>query len=187
MSIHTQEERKGIYFITFTCHNWLPLIDITNSYDLVYKWFDVLSGKGHSIVGYVIMPNHVHLLLHYAGGRQSLNTIVGNGKRFLAYGIVRRLEDMKKDKLLDKLKKAVKAKDREKGQKHELWEDSFDIKQCRSENFILQKLNYMHWNPCTGKWKLADRPYTYLHSSSSFYELGKKTYPLLKDYRVLMY
>src|SRR4051812_12861169 len=98
MSIHTPVDGEGIYFITFTCFSWLPLIDITNSYDLVFKWFDVLSGKGHTIVGYVIMPNHIHLLLHYTGGHQSLNTIIGNGKRFLAYGIIDRLEEMKESR-----------------------------------------------------------------------------------------
>ena len=187
MSIHTLVESKGIYFVTFTCHSWLPLIDITNSYTLVYKWFDVLSGKGHSVVGYVIMPNHIHVLLYYAGGPQSLNTIIGNGKRFMAYGIVDCLESMKENWLLKRLHNAVKPKDKAKGQRHQVWEDSFDIKHCRTEKFILQKLNYMHWNPCTGKWKLADKPYNYLHSSSSFYELGKKTYPLLKDYKDLMF
>ena len=47
----------GIFFITFTCYNWLPLIDIINGYDLVYKWFDYLKEHGDYIVGYQIMPN----------------------------------------------------------------------------------------------------------------------------------
>ena len=187
MSIHNVVDRRGIYFITFTCHSWLPLIDITNSYELVYNWFDLITSKGHTVVGYVIMPNHIHLLLYFAGGKQSLNTIVGNGKRFMAYEIINRLTNMQDWKLLKRLSIAVKTKDQEKGQKHEVWEDSFDAKQCRTEKFILQKLNYIHWNPCTGKWKLAFKPYNYFHSSASFYELGKKHYPLLKDYRDVMY
>ena len=101
MSVHKPIQRPGIYFITFTCYNWLQLIDITNSYDLVYDWFDILSSKGHSIVGYVIMPNHIHLLLYYAGGKQKLNVIIGNGKRFIAYGIIKRLEEKQEIKLLE--------------------------------------------------------------------------------------
>ncbi|MDQ3845244.1 MAG: hypothetical protein M3342_14710 [Bacteroidota bacterium] len=27
----------GLYFITFTCYGWLPLIQLTDGYDLVYK------------------------------------------------------------------------------------------------------------------------------------------------------
>lgn len=52
---------NGHFFITFTCHNWLSLIGITNSYDSIYKWFDVLNKQGHYITGYVIMPNRVSI------------------------------------------------------------------------------------------------------------------------------
>ncbi|MGH2553046.1 MAG: transposase, partial [Chitinophagaceae bacterium] len=58
-------EPDGVYFITFTCHQWKPLIKLTNSYDLIYKWFDHLKSKGHYITGYVIMPNHVHALIAF--------------------------------------------------------------------------------------------------------------------------
>ncbi|WP_144888683.1 hypothetical protein [Lacibacter cauensis] len=47
----------GIFSITFTCTNWLPLIEIVNGYDIVYNWFDHLKSNGHYITGYVIMPN----------------------------------------------------------------------------------------------------------------------------------
>jgi hypothetical protein len=36
-----------LYFITFTCQDWLSLFEITNSYDAVYKWFDHLKAKEH--------------------------------------------------------------------------------------------------------------------------------------------
>jgi hypothetical protein len=29
-----------VLFITFACFRWLPLIALTNGYDLVYNWFD---------------------------------------------------------------------------------------------------------------------------------------------------
>jgi len=44
MPVKTQiPSDHGIFFITFTCFRWISLIDITNSYDLVYKWFDYLT------------------------------------------------------------------------------------------------------------------------------------------------
>ncbi len=90
MSVHTTVTKPGIYFITFTCNQWLPLIQRDNGYDIIYNWFNILVEKGNSITGYVIMPNHVHLLLHYTGMAKSLNLVVGNGKRFMAYEIVKR-------------------------------------------------------------------------------------------------
>jgi REP element-mobilizing transposase RayT len=56
-------EKEGTYFVSFTCNKWLPLFSMTECYDTIYKWFNNLKNKGHYINGYVIMPNHLHLLL----------------------------------------------------------------------------------------------------------------------------
>ena len=53
-----------------------------------------------------------------------------------------------------------------------VFEDSFDIKECMTEKFIRQKLNYIHLNLCSGKWKLAVCPEDYPHSSAKFYSTG---------------
>ena len=76
MAIHRTVTNAGIYFITFTNYQWLWLMEKTKGYDLVNNWFDILSAKGNSINGFVIMPNHLHMLLHYIGGDQSLNTML---------------------------------------------------------------------------------------------------------------
>jgi hypothetical protein len=61
---------------------------LTSGYDAVYNFFTVLSKQDHTVLGYVIMPNHLHLLLYYNGGK-NLNIVIGNGKRFMAYELVR--------------------------------------------------------------------------------------------------
>jgi len=129
------------------------------------------------------MPNHVHLILHFAGGSQSLNTIIGNGKRFMAYEIIERLTNQNEIALLEQLSSAVRPKDRSRGKKHQVWQDTFDVKECRTEKFILQKLHYIHNNPCSGKWRLTKEPHHYSHSSALFYLNGKSTYFRVKDYR----
>jgi len=48
-TIHGSEDTL---FITFTCFKWLPLIRLTNGYDLVYKWFDFLKSQEHLVTGY---------------------------------------------------------------------------------------------------------------------------------------
>jgi REP element-mobilizing transposase RayT len=181
MAIHTPVRQRGVYFITFTCFNWLPLIEITKGYDLVYNFFDVLKQNGNDVLRYVIMPNHVHLLLHYTNTKQSLNTVIGNGKRFIGYDIVKRLEERNEVVLLNQMKEAVIDKDRRRNKKHELWHGTFDVKECRTEKFILQKLNYIHNNPCTERWKLAEKPYEYSHSSARFYNGDNSGYRI-KDY-----
>src|SRR2546423_9648633 len=182
MAVHRLITQPGIFYITFTCYRWLPLIELTNAYDLFYNWFDILAQKGHSLTAYGIMPNHVHLILHFAGGPQSLNTIIGNGKRFIAYEIINSLEKRGENEILKELQLSVSTKDRIRGKKHEVWKDSFDAKECRTEKFLLQKLHYIHNNPCVGKWKLAKEPHHYPHSSALFYLDGKIARYPVRDY-----
>jgi REP element-mobilizing transposase RayT len=186
MSVHTQTEKEGIYFITFTCHEWLPLIELSEGYSSVYNFFQVLRTKGHAIVGYVIMPNHLHFLLHYTGKGKSLNTLIGNGKRFMAYEMIKRLDEKGELHILNYLQNTVLPKDLQKGQKHNFWKDSFEVKECRTENFLLQKLHYTHNNPVRGKWKLVASAQDYLHSSASFYFNGRQQVFEVKDYRELL-
>ena len=149
MPVRFQHDQQPttIYFVTFTCYKWLSLIQETNTYDGVYKWFDSLYSHNIYVTGYVIMPNHVHALLYFPEMPKSLNTVIGNAKRFLAYEIVKRLEELKANSLLDTLHAGVKKRERKKGQIHKVFEDSFDAKECHSTKFILQKLEYMHHNP----------------------------------------
>ena len=100
---------SGMFFITFTCHDWLLLIDKITGYDIIYNWFDHLKEKGYFINGYVIMPNDMHALISFINTKQSINTIVGNGKRFMAYEIIRRLEANNEVALLQQLSARVEA------------------------------------------------------------------------------
>lgn len=75
-----------MWFITFTCYNWLPLFDISQSYDLLYNWFKLIAHKYNiHTCGFVIMPNHVHCLLYLEDDKVNLNTVISNGKRFRLY------------------------------------------------------------------------------------------------------
>jgi REP element-mobilizing transposase RayT len=168
----TREETIQTYFCTFTCKNWLHLFEITNLYDEVYKWFNILVDKGNEIEAFVIMPNHLHLLIFVSAG--SINTLLSNGKRFLAYEIVKRLEKQQQHEILHQLESAVTPKEKQRKKKHRVFEVSSDIKPCYNEKFLLQKLNYIHNNPVTGKWKLSNLPEEYAHSSACFYLLNKQ-------------
>ncbi|MDB5276077.1 MAG: hypothetical protein JWR61_1032 [Ferruginibacter sp.] len=171
---------NGHFFITFTCYNWLHLFDLTHGYDLVYNWFDILKAQGHYITGFVIMPNHVHATIAFRKTAKGINTIIGDGKRFIGYSIVERLKKSGYTDVLEQLENAVNKSDKKRGKLHEVWEDSFDWKECISDAFTWQKLDYMHENPCAGKWRLAENAIGYIHSSARYYILGiQGFYPVL--------
>ncbi|CAN5404176.1 hypothetical protein BH11BAC3_BH11BAC3_07760 [soil metagenome] len=81
---------------------------------------------------------------------------------------------------MQRLENAVNSSDKKKGKLHEVWEDSFDWKECNGDKFIIQKIDYMHNNQLTDKWQLAINPIEYLHSSAKFYLTGEQgIYPVL--------
>ena len=176
MSVRREiHEYDGIYFITITCSQWLHLFELSNGYEEVYKWFDHLKSKGHFITGYVIMPNHIHVLIAFRNTQGvSINSMIGEGKRFMSYGIVRRLMEKNEEEVLARLTALVNATDRKRGKRHEVFEPSFDWQDCRSNNFIKQKLDYIHANPCRGIWNLVNEETEYIHSSAKYYETGKQ-------------
>lgn len=180
-------QSNTIYFVSFTCHQWINLFSITHAYETVYKWFDYLNDNNHRVLGYVIMPNHVHVLLYFDQMQKPLNIYIGNGKRFMAYEIIKRLEADKNLKLLEFLYENVKATERKKGQRHKVFEDSFDAKECYSMEFVYQKLEYIHKNPVSKKWQLVNDFTDYFYSSAAFYEKGIKHYGnLIHVYDILV-
>ncbi|WP_420580096.1 transposase [Reichenbachiella sp.] len=178
-------ERDTFFFITFTCYKWLNLFAETNIYDYLPFWFEKLRKKGCNLCGYVIMPNHFHLLLHVNSEVKNLSLVIAESKRFLAYEIVKRLKENGKVRLLDVLKAGVTAKEKEKGKKHQVFRLSFDAKPIDSSE-VGRVLDYIHLNPVSKKWRIVEDYTDYPHSSAGFYECGKKAKYSLVDFRELV-
>ncbi len=134
----TIPEKDGVYFLTFTCARWLPLFNAIDGYKCVYKWFDVLVRNGHYIIGYVIMPDHLHAIIAFRNRGKSLNSIIGNGKRFLAYDLVTALKQKQETTILNQLNEWVNVTDKSRNKEHEVFEPSFDWKDAEHKNLLLK-------------------------------------------------
>ena len=165
---------NNIYFITFTILDWLYVFTEEKYCKLVFKWFDYIKENyGNKIYGYVIMPNHIHVILEISERSPVIGKLVQNAKRFLAYGIVDYLEaDGRADILSHFQSKANKRK----RAKHKVFNHRYDSLILQSLKFFLQKLNYIHNNPCQEKWRLAEYPEEYNYSSAANYISGKGLY-----------
>ncbi|MFI5171820.1 MAG: transposase, partial [Chitinophagales bacterium] len=173
MATRTLQTEKNItFFITFTCFKWLNLFDLTNLYDDIYKWFDVVTKLENKLLGYVIMPNHLHALILLRDELNTINELIAEGKKFRAWEIVKRLKEKNLNHILKILSEGVTNSMQKKGSRHKVFTDSFDCKRCYDSNFIQQKLNYIHWNPV--KAGLVPQPEDYLHSSAGFYLTEKQ-------------
>jgi len=149
-------EKDGVYFITFirhggqACTNWLPLFKLCNAYDAVYKWFNNLKAQQHYIIGYIVMPSHAHAIIAFSNTGKTINSIISNGKRFMDYDIIQKLAEHHHHLILQDLNSTLNNTKRKEGKLHNVFETSFDWKECRTEKFIQQKLVYVHYNPCKG-------------------------------------
>ena len=170
-SARIKGEEGGVFFCTFTCYNWLPLIEAAAMYDWVYNWFVRLHNEGNEIIAYVIMPNHMHVLIQVPHGR-TINRIMTEGKRFMAYAIRKRPVESGRSDLLTQLQEGVRAGDAQRGQRYRVFETSTDIKKCLNVEMVRQKVKYIHANPVKGKWALVEDVATYPHSSAAAYMTG---------------
>ncbi|MBK7108493.1 MAG: hypothetical protein KA954_11380 [Chitinophagales bacterium] len=108
-----------------------------------------------------------------------IQKVIGEGKRFMAYQIVKILKGQNNFKILQEMTNGVTSSELKNNVIHKVFEDSFDCKECYSSEFIQQKLQYIHNNPIKDKWKLANLPEEYLHSSAKYYFTGEKgIYPV---------
>jgi REP element-mobilizing transposase RayT len=164
------------YFITFTILGWKKIFIDEKTISLIYKWFDCIKTKyGNEIEGYVIMPNLVHVLVKIMAQSPKQAILIMNAKRFLAYEIIKQLELSGNREMLDYFASCARIKDRAK---HKVFTDGYDSLVIQSLKFFLQKLNYIHNNPCQEKWQLAKSPEEYEHSSAANYTSGKGFYEI---------
>ena len=130
---------------------------------------------------------HLHFIMATPFRNANLNTLVSNGKRFMAYEIVERLKNSKHDHLLKQLENEVTRSDKKRGKLHQVFKPSFDARLILDEKMLFQKMDYIHHNPVRGKWNLVNDFVLYPHSSAAFYELGTACQFPITHYAQILY
>jgi REP element-mobilizing transposase RayT len=127
-----------------------------------------------SVYGFVIMPNHIHLLwqLERMNGKEKLNASFHKFTSLTMQGLL-------KTNRLDRLNQhEVNEHDRE----HRFWKR--DPMASIVENKEAEKiLNYIHTNPIQEHWSLVKHPEDYKYSSAGYYEIERRDWSFVIDYR----
>jgi putative transposase len=167
---------KEIYFYTATIHRWKTLIKDLNLEPVITESLSFLYDKKCiKVYGFVIMPNHIHLIweLLQNNGKESP---VSSFMKFTAHEFQQRLKETSPATLREY---AVDWH----GRKYNFWHPKADWFLLNRRDTIEQKLNYIHLNPMRGKWSLVSDPSEYYYSSCKFYERGIKHFGFVQDYR----
>jgi len=155
--------RGDLRFITFSCYRRLPFLGTRRARDRFVKILDEVQARhGVRLIGYVVMPEHVHLLLS--------EPKKGNPSKALQV-LKQKVSTALRKKKSPPGQLALRFVENEAVEKH-FWQRRFYDFNVWSEKKLKEKLEYMHANPVMRK--LVVHPKDWPWSSFSFYAKGEK-------------
>lgn len=123
------------------------------------------------VYGYVIMSNHIHLVVQSEEGE--LSALVRDFKKFTAKTILEKIQsepESRSEWMLVRFKKATESHSRNKN--YQFWQYGNHAEEIYSEKFMWSKLDYIHLNPV--KAGIVEQASDYVYSSASNY-VGKES------------
>jgi len=172
-----------LYFVTTKAVDYLHIFQHDVIKRIIVDTFDSFRLRKLLILYiFVILPNHNHFIGQFTQD-YPLSDFMRDFKRQTSDRILRQLKaehNFEAQKLLaDKV-------DHPEKQKHKVWENDYNAKDIFSSDFLEQKMNYIHNNPCQENWKLSEKPEDYLWSSARFYLTDEPCIIPIDDVRDLL-
>lgn len=147
-------------FFTATILWWKPLLADNGMKDIVCNSLQFLHDHQRCLVyGFVIMPNHIHLIWQVLPGYEPASV----QRDFLKFTAQQMKFSLQATQPLLLEEYRVDAKDRT----YQIWERNALSVEIYNTTVFNQKLDYIHWNPV--KAGLCARPEDYYYSSAAFY------------------
>ena len=167
-------EPDGCYFVTYSVVDWADVFTRNTYKDiLIESWKHCQKHKGLNIHAYVIMTNHVHMII----SRKSENTleaIMRDMKKFTASKIIEAIqyskEESRKEWLMGLFRKA--GEENSNNKIFQFWQQDNHPMLCFNPDIFQQKLTYVHQNPVRAGF--VEKAEDWLYSSAGDYYLGRK-------------
>jgi REP element-mobilizing transposase RayT len=161
-----QDQTKP-HFITDTVIDWVDVFTRKIYRDIVMDSLTFcIKNKGMILYGYVIMSNHIHLIIQSDKGK--LSDLIRDFKKFTAKNILEVIEnepESRKDWMLKRFEFACKSHSR--NEKYQFWQYGSHPEEIYTEKFLWSKLDYIHQNPVRAG--IVEKPEHYIYSSASNY------------------
>lgn len=149
-------------FLTATINDWLHLLEEDENKDIIIDALQWLhDNKRADIFGFIIMPNHLHLIWKarapFTDNQNAVTLIKFTGNKF-----------KKKIITLDENKKNL-FNSTQSDRKSHIWQRKSKSVKILNKYILTQKLDYIHNNAVRNQWQLCNHPDDYKYSSSAFY------------------
>jgi REP element-mobilizing transposase RayT len=183
MPVRPVLDATNLYFITTTAVQRVNLFhrDVIKriiadslNYIRVQHWIKLYA--------FVIMPNHIHIIVRFLEG-YTLSDVMREFKKYTARQIIRQYQAENNQPALAFLEQTA---NHVPDQRYKVWEDGYDARNVFSPEFLGQKLEYIHNNPCQPHWELVEHPEEYPWSSARYYLLDKPAIIAVDDVRKLL-
>ena len=161
------KEQDQLYFLTFQVVDWVDIFTRKIYKDIIIDSLRFCQkNKGLEVYGYVIMSNHIHLLLR--SDTENLSATIKEFKSFTAKAILQEIEtgvESRKEWMLQVFKNA--AFKNQRNTHFQFWTHENHAEHIYSQKFIAQKLNYIHQNPVRAR--IVNNEIDYVYSSAVNY------------------
>ncbi len=155
------------HFITATVVDWIDVFTRKSYKDCIIECLEFcIKNKGMILYGYVIMSNHIHLIIQ--SKNEKLSDLLRDFKKFTATSILKKIQtepESRREWMLERFKLATESHSRNKN--FQFWQYGNHPEEIYSENFMWSKLDYIHSNPV--KAGIVLHPQDYVYSSASNY------------------
>ena len=115
-------DQKLPHFITSTVVDWIDIFTRQTYRDIVIECLDYcIKNKGMILYGYVIMSNHIHLIIQSEDGK--LSDLIRDFKKFTAKNILDKIQivpESRKEWMLERFKLAAEKHTRNKN--YQFWQ-----------------------------------------------------------------
>ncbi|MCF8238668.1 MAG: transposase [Saprospiraceae bacterium] len=164
---------KGLNFLTLTTVGWIDAFSRLSLRNILITNLDYCrQNKGMMIHAYVIMTNHIHLIVQMeADHKESLNKVIGDFKRYTAHQLIKTIleeAESRKEWILYLLKYFAHGSNDQRS--HQFWQSDNYPTALFTDKVIWEKVHYIHQNPVRAGF--VANPEDYLYSSASNYFNG---------------
>jgi REP element-mobilizing transposase RayT len=161
------KEQEALHYLTIQIVKWIDVFTRKAYRDIVIDSLRFCQEKkGLEIYAYVIMSNHIHLLVRSNIGR--LSDTIREFKSFTAKQILQAVQsnsESRRDWMLNLFE--FSAKQHKRNEQYQLWTHENHAEQIYSEAFVRQKIAYIHENPVRAG--IVCHSEDYLYSSARNY------------------
>lgn len=156
------------YFVTFTVVEWLNVFTKPQYMQILWDSLQYCRReKGMKLYGFVFMTNHLHLIISAGDENIKLWQIIRDFKKFTAQKIIQMMQKEENRRWILDVMKAAGTKNSANTQ-YQFWIQDDGAVEINSDEFFLQKLNYLHANPVRAE--MVTDACAYVWSSARLYE-----------------